>query len=292
MDLLQIRYFLRLAERRHFWQTAEHLHITQSALSRHIQRLERELGFSLFERDRRNVRLTAAGQLLQTEWTRLLAELDAVQRHAQQVSTGEVGSLRIGHLGSVAYGWLPRLLADFTARYPLVQVELIEVVPAAPEQRLLSYQVDVGFWREPARSPALVSELVFSDPLALVVPTDHPVRAETFTSLADVEQERFILAPLSSEVPYARALVDIFAQYGFAPRIVLTSDFGATILNLVASGLGISVLPLSYASGALRGVRFIELPHTSAVHMVWRRDDNSAVLHHLLTDAKRLTPQS
>lgn len=288
MHLLQIRYFLRLAERRHFWQTAEQLNITQSALSRHIQSLERELGFLLFERDRRNVRLTAAGQLLRTEWTRLLAELDAVQRQARQVSTGEVGSLRIGHLGSLAYGWLPRLLAGFTTRLPQVQIELVEVVPAAPEQRLLAYQVDVGFWREPARSPALVSEQVFSDPLALVVPTGHPLRADTFGSLADVRNERFILAPLSSEVPYAQALAGIFAEYGFAPRVALTSDFGATILNLVAAGLGVSVLPLSYAGGALQGVRFIELPHTSAVYMVWRRDDNSAVLHHLLADARQL----
>ena len=119
------------------------------------------------------MRLTAAGQLLRTEWRRLLAELEAVHRHAKQVSTGEVGSLRIGHVGAAAYGWLPRLLAGFTGRYPLplVKLDLLEVSATESEHPLLTYQVDVGFWREPATNPALVSEPVFSEPLALVVPT-------------------------------------------------------------------------------------------------------------------------
>ncbi|WP_052732661.1 LysR family transcriptional regulator [Hymenobacter terrenus] len=147
MHLHQLRYFLRLADKLHFWQTAEDLSITQSVLSRHIKSLENELGFQLFERNQRNVRLTAAGELLRTEWLRLLDELEAVHRHARQVSTGEVGSLRIGHIGSAAYAWLPQLLASFAVRYPLVQTELIETMASDPEQRLLTYQVDVGFWR-------------------------------------------------------------------------------------------------------------------------------------------------
>lgn len=288
MHLHQLRYFLRLADKLHFWQTAEDLSITQSALSRHIKSLEDELGFRLFERNQRNVRLTAAGQLLQTEWQRLLMELEAVQRHAHQVSTGEVGSLRIGHIGSVAYAWLPQLLAGFTARYPFVQAELIEVIATDPEQRLLTYQVDVGFWREPARSSTLASTPVFSEPLALVVPEAHPARAATFGSLADMRNEPFILPSLASDVPYMRALKQIFEHYGYQPRSTIMSDFGTTILNLVAAGLGVSVLPFSYASGPLRGVRFIELPHHSPVFMVWRHADSSAVLQHLLAEATKL----
>lgn len=102
MNLDQLRYFLLLADKLHFWQTAEQLPLSQSALSRHIQRLEAELGFRLLERTPRQVRLTAAGQLLRPEWSRLLRELDAVHRHARQISTGEVGSLRIGHVGAAA----------------------------------------------------------------------------------------------------------------------------------------------------------------------------------------------
>ncbi|UOQ52384.1 LysR family transcriptional regulator [Hymenobacter cellulosivorans] len=288
MNLDQIRYFLLLADKQHFWQTAEQLELSQSALSRHIQRLEAELGFSLFERTPRQVRLTAAGQLLRTEWGRLLGELDAVHRHARQVSTGEVGSLRIGHIGAAAYGWLPRLLARFTAQYPLVQLDLLEVSATESEHPLLTYQVDVGFWREPATNPALVSEPVFAEQLALVVPQQHWARAETFTSLAALREEFFVLPALTGPSAYVRTLRELFDQYGFQPRGTVTSDFGSTMLHLVAAGLGVSVLPLSYASSPLPGLRFIELPHQSAVYSVWRRADGSAVLRHLLAQARAL----
>ncbi|UOQ71616.1 LysR family transcriptional regulator [Hymenobacter cellulosilyticus] len=291
MNLDQIRYFLLLAEKRHFWQTAEQLELSQSSLSRHIQRLEAELGFPLFERTPRQVQLTAAGQLLRTEWQRLLTELDAVHRHARQVSSGEVGSLRIGHVGAAAYGWLPRLLARFTAQYPSVQLDLLEVSATESEHPLLTYQVDVGFWREPATNPALISEPVFAEQLALVVPQQHWAQAEGFTSLAALREELFVLPALTGPSAYVQTLRGLFAQYGFQPRGTVTSDFGSTMLHLVAAGLGVSVLPLSYASSPLPGLRFIELPHESAVYSVWRREDNSAVLQHLLAQAGALAPE-
>lgn len=287
MNLHQLRYFLCLAEKLHFWRAAEQLSITQSALSRHMQSLEAELGFALFDRRQRAVRLTAAGRLLQAEWPRLLTELAAVQRQARQLSTGEVGSLRIGHIGAVAHGWLPRVLAGFTAQYPQVPIELIEVGATESEQRLLTYQVDLSVRREPALSPALESVQVFTEPLALVVPESHPVRAETFTSLAELRDERFVLPALNGTSPHVQALASVFAQYGFQPQLTLTSDFGATLLSLVAAGLGLSVLPASYADGPFRGLRFIELPHRSPVFIVWRRDDPSVVLQHLLAVAQQ-----
>lgn len=288
MNLHHIRYFLRLAERLHFWQTAEQLGITQSSLSRHIQALEQELGFALLERRQRTVHLTAAGQLLRAEWTRLLAELDAVQRHAGQLSRGEVGSLRLGHVGSIAYSWLPRLLQAFTTRYPLVQLELREIGAADSEQQLLSYQLDAGFWREPARNPALVSEPLFAEPLALAVPAAHPLRPDTFTSLAALRDERFILSSFTDEGTYAQTLRQLFAEQGFEPRRTITSDFGATILSLVAAGLGVAVLPMSYAASPAPGLRFLPLPHHTTVYFTRRRDDPSVVVNNLRAEVARL----
>jgi DNA-binding transcriptional LysR family regulator len=284
----QIRYFLRLADKLHFWQTAEQLGITQSSLSRQLQSLEQELGFRLLERNQRRVRLTPAGQLLQTEWTRLLAELDAVQRHARLVSTGEVGRLRLGHVGSVAYEWLPRLLAGFTARCPLVQLELLEVGAADSEPQLLTYRLDVGFWREPAQNPALVSTAVFSEPLVLALPAAHTLRPATFTSLATLRDEPFILPSLDEASAYGRVLRQMFDEYGFQPRRTITSNFGATILSLVAAGLGVSVLPASYAGSPVPGLQFIRLPHHSTVYLTHRRDEPSAVVEQLRAEALRL----
>ena len=288
MNLHHVRYFLRLADRLHFWQTAEQLGITQSSLSRHIQGLEQELGFALLERRQRTVRLTPAGQLLQAEWMRLLAEFDAVQRHAGQLSRGEVGSLRLGHVGSVAYDWLPRLLQGFTARYPLVELALHEIGAADSEPQLLSYQLDAGFWREPARNPALVSEPVFAEPLALAVPAAHPAQPDTFSSLVELREERFILSSFAGEGVYAQTLRAMFAAYGFEPRRTITSDFGATILRLVAAGLGVAVLPMSYAASPAPGLRFLPLPHHTTVYLTHRRDDPSVVVANLRAEVERL----
>ncbi|GGF28689.1 transcriptional regulator [Hymenobacter cavernae] len=247
-----------------------------------------KLSFRLLERTPRQVRLTAAGQLLRTEWSRLLRELHAVHRHARQISSGEVGSVRIGHVGAAAYGWLPRLLARFTAHHPLVHLDLLEVSATEAEHPLLTYQVDVGFWREPATNPAFLSEPVLVEPLALVVPQQHWVQAETFTSLAALRGEPFVLPALTGPSDYVQTLRDVFRQYGFEPRGTVTSDFSTTMLHLVAAGLGISVLPLAYASSPLPGLRFLELPHQLTVYLVWRREDNSPVLRHLLAEARAL----
>jgi LysR family transcriptional activator of glutamate synthase operon len=108
MHLTQIQYFLELARELHFWNAAENMNITQSSLSRHIRSLEEELGVTLFERNKRSVRITPAGAFLREEWQRLLAEIDNVHQHGRLVSQGAAGQIKIGHIG---YRTSTRLLA-------------------------------------------------------------------------------------------------------------------------------------------------------------------------------------
>ncbi|RYF85569.1 MAG: LysR family transcriptional regulator, partial [Chitinophagaceae bacterium] len=102
MNLQQIKYFLELSRELHFWNTSEKMFITQSALSRQIKALEDELGVQLFERNKRNVKLTEAGRFLQHEWRRLLTEIEGLHRHARQIHEGKYGTLTIGYPGSIA----------------------------------------------------------------------------------------------------------------------------------------------------------------------------------------------
>lgn len=89
MRLEQIRIFLELAKELHFWRTAEKVHLTQSALSRQIQVLEDELGFELFVRNKRTVKLTMAGAFMRDEWERMLEEISNIHRQAKQISLVE-----------------------------------------------------------------------------------------------------------------------------------------------------------------------------------------------------------
>lgn len=282
MKLEQIRIFLELARELHFWRTAEKMYLTQSALSRQMQALEEELGFPLFVRNKRSVKLTAAGEFMREEWTRMLEEIGNVHRQAKQISQGEIGTIRIGHPGSISYSFLPELLAETSARYPNLQFELIEISAVDLDRALLGYKIDVGFNRDLPRNEQLSFELLNQDSFALFVPDNHWLRGDEFNGLQDVSEEKFIMPSLKNGSQYAETLKAIFDAYEFAPQTYIESDFGATILSLVARGLGVSVMPASYSRQLPKGVRFLDLPFRTSLYAVWRKHDDSAVLRNML----------
>jgi DNA-binding transcriptional LysR family regulator len=288
MNLAQIKYFLGLAEELHFWRASEKMFITQSALSRQIQALERELGIQLFERNNRNVQLTKAGEFLRGEYQRIVNELDSVNRHALCIQTGEVGSLRIGHPGSITYSLLPELLAGFGAKYPHIKIEMAELLTENVETALLNYHIDIGFNRESITAQALQAKKLLTEPFALVVPVKHPLSKKSRANLADVKTETFILPSITSQSLWADLLRQIFMDYNFMPKIQYESEYGATILALVGRGLGVSILPFSYVAQSPNRVRFIKLPHTTTLYVIWRKDDASAVLKNFIKDVEIL----
>jgi LysR family transcriptional activator of glutamate synthase operon len=111
MDLQQIRYFLALARELHYWKTAEKMNITQSALTRRIQSLENELGLLLFERNKRNVKLTPAGKFLRAKWEVELNEIEYIHQFAKQIHLGENGTIKIAHPDSISASIMPDILA-------------------------------------------------------------------------------------------------------------------------------------------------------------------------------------
>lgn len=292
MDLRQIGYFLGLARELHFWNAAEKMHITQSSLSRHIQALEAELGLVLFERNQRKVSLTPAGRFLQEQWERLAVEIENMHRHAGQISKGEAGEVRIGHIGSVAHSVLPELLARLSERYPLLKVGLSELSADHIERALLEFRIDLGLRREAGGHPLLEERLIGEEYFALALGEGHPLaqRLQAGKTVADgrlkedeinlgaLREEVFILPPLRNPTGYTETLLSVFRSYGYEPRTRYESAFGATILSLVAKGLGVSVLPESYGQSPMQGVRFIRLPHRIGLYLVTRKGETNPVV--------------
>lgn len=288
MDLQQIRYFLTLAEELHFWNSAEKLFITQSALSRQIKALEDQLGVQLFERSKRRVKLTRAGAFLQEQWQRMMEEIERVHRQARNIQEGTYGMVRIGYPGSVAYGFLPELIATIAGILPEVKLELLEPTDISFEQLLLNRQLDLALRRDPAENPALQSEVLYAEHFALIVPGNHPLTRENFKSLADVREEKFILSGLHHKTHYVSTLLQLFDTYQFTPNVHIESDFGGMVLGLVAKGLGVSIMPASYAGSAPPGVRFISLPQKTNLYAAWRKKDNNPVLQNVLSLVRSL----
>ncbi|WP_237151103.1 LysR family transcriptional regulator [Pontibacter actiniarum] len=282
MEIQQIKNFLALAQELHFWKTAERIYITQSALSRQIKALEEELGVKLFERSKRSVKLTEAGAFLRDQWLPLLDEINRIHMQARKIHEGAFGTVRIGYPGSIIYSFMPDLISSIALSLPELKVELVEPTDISFEQLLLDYKMDMAFRRDPAENPALQSKCLYSEPFALVVPSDHHLTEQNFTGFNDLKNEKFILSDLTQNSVYTSNLRQIFEDYKFTPKVYIETDFGGMSLGLVSKGLGVTILPYSYSFSALPNVRFIPLHYSMNLFVVWRKNDNSPVLKNIL----------
>ncbi|HKX82873.1 MAG TPA: LysR family substrate-binding domain-containing protein, partial [Pyrinomonadaceae bacterium] len=160
--------------------------------------------------------------------------------------------------------------------------QMIEVDAVDVESSLLTHRIDVAFHREIAKSADLGSRMLLEENFALVVSAGHPISRKKKVGLADLKDEWFVLPSFAGTSEHAGQLRAMFADAGFTPRIRFESDFGATLLGLVAKGLGISVMPFSYSHYLTEEVRFIKIPATSKLYAVWRLSDKSPVLKNFL----------
>jgi LysR family transcriptional regulator, benzoate and cis,cis-muconate-responsive activator of ben and cat genes len=291
MELRQLQYFLGVANELHFSKAAEKLFIAQPALSRQIQALEENLGVLLFERDKRNVRLTPAGQYLHEEAAGVLSQIENITKRTQLIHSGEEGEIRIGHPGSAIYSVIPPLLSKLRNDFPQMKANLSEILEIDLFGFLKNYQIDVGFIREPFVDNQLNTKVLLKESFALVLPENHWITNENFINLAQIKDEPFVLPPRHAGSTYYDLLVRMCEREKFSPNVVHESIHGATILRLVEYNLGISIMPISYRLSTAMRVKFIELkyiPERTQLSMAWRKDDKSPILQNFLKVADEM----
>jgi DNA-binding transcriptional LysR family regulator len=283
MELRHLRYFVAVAEELHFGRAAERLHIQQPPLSRQIQLLEAELGFSLFERSRRRVELTPAGNALLGRVRQVFEALDAAIHDARSASAGESGRLVIGFPSSLAYSGLTELLRAFRTRYPGVELALRELSPGEQIDALKSGALDVGFVRSALDDPALGAELVRRESLMVVLPDDHPLAAQRKIKLEALKHEPFVMFPRLRGPAFFDQLMGLCHAAGFSPHIVQEAP-QLDIISMVAAGFGISIMPSSMRNFRRPGLSFRAIVGAPKVELsiVWRHQNLSPALHKFL----------
>lgn len=244
MELRQLRQFVVLAEEGSFSIAAQRLHMSQPPLSVAIRKLEEEIGLPLFIRGSRGVRLTAAGDATLSMARRCLDAASQIKSSAQHAEAGDTGQLRIGFSGSVTVRLLPRLVQAFGQRYPAVQLDLSEGTNLELLTRVASGELDVGFVRLPTSRPSeLRFKKVEEDRLCLAMPKGHALSRKPVIMLAMLEGLPFI-DYVPSPVGGLHAAVNVVLQRaGVAPRITQMAVQVQTVLGLVASGLGVALVP-------------------------------------------------
>ena len=247
--------FAMLAEELHFTRAAMRLHVAQPALTKRIQQLEAALGLPLFARSRKAVRLTPAGEALLEPARQVLAALDALDTAGARVRAGDGGLLRIGFTPSAPHHVLPAVMRRFRRSHPDVDCRLTETGSDEQLDRLLSGDLDVGILRAPATPPArLICRRFLEEPFVAVLPRDHHLAARRTIALTQLAGQPFVLIARRVVRAVHDQILGACASAGFTPTVVQEGTHIHSVAGLVASGLGVSVLPASAASLGFRDV--------------------------------------
>jgi LysR family transcriptional regulator, hydrogen peroxide-inducible genes activator len=242
MELHQLRYFVAVAETGSFTRAAEREGVTQPTLSEQIMRLESKdkgIGRRLFDRLGRKVVLTDAGQVLLTHAQAILAGVGEAERAVRD--SGEGGRLRIGAIPTIAPFLLPASFIRFRKDHPAVQLQLKEDLTGRLLADLLAGELDVALMALPVRDDRLHVEKLFTEPLVMALPAKHRLAGKAEVKLADVVEEPFIL--LDDVHCFGDQVLSFCHRGGLEPRVVCRGEQIATLLAMVATGQGVSVVP-------------------------------------------------
>jgi DNA-binding transcriptional LysR family regulator len=246
MELRHIRSFLSIAETLHFGRTAELIHISQPALSLQIRALEEEVGVRLFERNRRKTTLTAAGAAFRDDAAAALSQLEQATRRAKAAANGKLGLLRIGFVSTAGSEIVPNIVRQFRQLNPAVEFSLRNILTAEQVHMLETGSLDIGFLRVPiGEHAALDIVVVHREPFVLVVPSSHKLAKRKRVRLREVAGQDFVMYERTYAPGFHDLMVGILRDAGIVPNVTQTAVEIPTLISLVASGMGITIMPAS-----------------------------------------------
>lgn len=261
MELRHLRYFVAVAEDLSVTRAASRLNIAQPALSHQIKSLEEEVGTLLLHRLSRGVALTGPGVLFAEDARAILAAVEAAKTRARRAAAGELGLMRIGFTGSASFNpFVTGAIRDYRAAFPDVEIELAEEPTAVLLAGLKAGRLDVAFLRPlPGEVDGLWSRHLFDEPMVAAVPASHPVAAHDTVRLADLAGEAFIFYPRRNGRALYDAIMSACEAAGFTPRIAQDAPQLTSVVNLVATGIAIAVVPASMSRMATGEVRYVRI---------------------------------
>ena len=241
MELHQLRYFVAVADEGNFSRAAAKVRVAQPSLSQQIRKLEAEMGQPLFDRLPRSVVLTEAGRCLLDYARQILASIGDARRCVDELKGKIAGDVAVGAIPTIAPYVLPQLVVTFQKHYPDVTLHIVEDVTAGITQRIESGELDVALASTCKQSPTLRRDHLGNEPLLALVPEGHPLAKQTVVSFEDLKSQRFLLLHemhcLSQQVHH------LLESRRLLPEVALAGSQLSTIANMVAAGIGLSIVP-------------------------------------------------
>jgi DNA-binding transcriptional LysR family regulator len=284
MELRHLRYFVAVGEDQHYGRASRRLGVAQPALSRQIQDLEKEIGFKLFDRMPRGVKLSAAGELFLEDARRILQDVGGATARAARVARGESGTLRVGFAENVSWhGVAPDSFRRFREQQPDVDLQLQPAASLEQLEAIRSRQLDAGFANFMPKADADLDQLIVGrQQVELALPKRNPLSRLKKLRLGDLTDVPFIWFPRRASPAFYDGLLHQCYRGGLkSPRIVQEGPNEATILSLVSTGLGVG-----WVLGSARWrcpqtvaiVPVVDLNMPVSLALAWRRDNASPLL--------------
>jgi DNA-binding transcriptional LysR family regulator len=246
MELRQIKSFLSVAETLHFGRSARLIHLSQPALTLQIQALEEEVGVQLLERNRRGTKVTAAGLAFREHAIAAVAQVEQAVRRACLAANGKVGLLRVGFISTAGNEIMPNLIRHFGDSNPEAEFSLHNIPTLSQIQMLDTGSLDVGFIRLPiGEHSELEVDPIHREPFVFVVPASHRLADKENVQIREVAAEEFVMYERTAAPDCHDLIFGMMRDAGVVPNVRQTTGQMQTLISLVASGMGISILPAS-----------------------------------------------
>jgi LysR family hydrogen peroxide-inducible transcriptional activator len=265
MQIHQLRYFCAVARTGSFTRAAQHEHVAQPSLSQQIRKLEDELGARLFDRLGRTVRLTQLGSAFLPRAQGILRQVDESKLEIQELAGGDRGRLVIGAIPTVAPYFLPERLASFARRFPRVEISVVEEMTAELLSLVQRGAVDVALLALPAPAAHCLCRELFRERLFVVVPGNHRLSRAAEMQLTEIESEPFLL--LKEGHCFRENTLAACGRARMRPNVAFESGQFATIMAMVAAGVGVSIVP-EMAVEQRPGCQFIPLSDEGAYRRI------------------------
>lgn len=259
MEIRELQWFVALAESEHVTSAAERLNIAQPTLSRAIARLEKRVGVPLFDRQQNRLRLNKYGEVFRAHVVRAISEIDRAEQRIATLVDPDTGTIALGFLHSYGSWLVPELLAGYRRIAPATTFELRGSAADAVVDGVRHGRLDLGITSPRPAGDDLLWTPLQDEPLCLLVPAGHRLASRRRVGTADLAEEEFVA--LQPEFGLRQVADRLCEEAGFTARIVMECTELSTLRTLVASGLGVAVVPSTGDASAQEG-RAVPVPLT------------------------------
>lgn len=274
MTLTELRYIVAVAQERHFGRASECCCITQPALSLAIQKLEEELSCTIFERRKNRIALTPLGEQIVHQAQRVLEDADQIKIIAAQGKDQLAGLLRFGVIATVGPYVLPDLVPLINKRAPNMPLEIEENLTLNLVAMLKSGKLDVIMIALPFEEPGLMTQALYDEPFMALVPVGHHWQKRKVIDSRQLGSEK-VLLPHAGHC-FRQQVLDSCPELSRSDAEGWQGNSLETIRQMVASGLGITVLPCSALTAKYENKRLVVIDLAKPVPgrrigLAWRR---------------------